>query len=184
MADVKITTDQFILTKITRNDLEKYHGLCTNPKVMKFVTGNALTREESDQMLLDFIGLYKEQSAFGRYFVELKTNGHLIGLAKLDDFEGQAEIGYRILEEFWGKGYATSLVKALLDYTATQLKLRANVAFVDIQNGASIRVLEKAGMVNIEQIEEVDIIKYKFIYTHWPQSMVEHWIHRFVTMLL
>lgn len=178
MPEVKITTDQFILTKITRHDLDKYHMLCTNPKVMQFVTGYALTKDESDQMLLDFIDVYEEKSIFGRYFIELKTDGNLIGLAKLDECEGQAEIGYRILEEYWGKGYATALVKSLLDFTTITLKLQINIAFVDVRNHASIRVLEKAGMVNVARIEEVDLVKYKFIYMHRPASILEKWMSR------
>jgi RimJ/RimL family protein N-acetyltransferase len=55
------------------------------------------------------------------------------------------EIGYSLLPEYWGRGYATELVKALLDYAFNILNLDAVCARTIIDNYRSANVLDKTG---------------------------------------
>jgi len=163
-----IKTNRFILTKITAADSDKYFRLSNNEKVMKFVTGHALNRQESDEMLGRILKENDTDTYFGRYLIEEKKNGALVGVAKLEAYVEEVEIGYRIMEEFWGKGVATEIAKALLVFAIRKFQPPAVVAFVNVENAASIRVLEKAGMSNLERIEDLDEVKYKFSFS--PQT--------------
>ena len=58
----------------------------------------------------------------------------------------KAEISYSLLPEQWQKGLGTELVKQLLKHCFNTLGLHRVEAGVAIDNFASIRVLEKAGM--------------------------------------
>lgn len=135
---------------------------------MKYVTGNALTRKEADAMLHELVHEYDADSWFGRYIIEDRFSGALVGMAKLDSYGSATEIGYRILEEYWGKGVATEVAVALIHFSIQKFNSPSVVAFVNVENTASIRVLEKAGMVYMERIEDPDEIKFKFSYT--PQT--------------
>lgn len=135
---------------------------------MKYVTGNALTRKEADAMLHELVHEYDADSWFGRYIIEDRFSGALVGMAKLDSYGSATEIGYRILEEYWGKGVATEVAVALIHFSIQKFNSTSVVAFVNVENTASIRVLEKAGMVYMERIEDPDEIKFKFSYT--PQT--------------
>ena len=163
-----IKTNRFILTKITAADSDKYFRLSNNEKVMKFVTGHALNRQESDEMLGRILKENDTDTYFGRYLIEEKKNGALVGVAKLEAYVEEVEIGYRIMEEFWGKGVATEIARALLVFAIRKFQPPAVVAFVNVENAASIRVLEKAGMSNLERIEDLDEVKYKFSFS--PQT--------------
>jgi RimJ/RimL family protein N-acetyltransferase len=57
-----------------------------------------------------------------------------------------AELGYRLLPEVWGLGYATEGARALIGHGFTQLDLARVVATTMTLNLASRRVLEKAGL--------------------------------------
>lgn len=160
-----IKTDHFILTKMTAADGDKYYRLSNNEKVMQFVTGYALNREESDEMLGRFLKENDTDTYFGRYIIEEKKTGKLVGAAKLEAYGEEVEIGYRIMEEFWGKGVATEIAKALLVFSIRKFQPPAVIAFVNVKNAASIRVLEKAGMVNLARIEDLDEIKYKYSFS-------------------
>jgi RimJ/RimL family protein N-acetyltransferase len=59
---------------------------------------------------------------------------------------GVAELGYRILPEVWGRGYATEGARALIRHAFTDLGLTIVVATTMTMNVASRRVLEKAGL--------------------------------------
>ena len=59
------------------------------------------------------------------------------------------ELGYALHPSAWGKGYATELGRACLDWADTVLQLPRVVAFVHPDNAASRRVLEKLGFTPV-----------------------------------
>ena len=67
-----------------------------------------------------------------------------VGLA-ISDFDHQAEIGYWLGRDYWGQGFCTEAVIAVLDYGFETLGLNRIFAQHIARNGASARVLEKAG---------------------------------------
>ena len=154
-------------------DQEKYYSLSCNEKVMKFVTGYALTRQESDAMFRGYLLENKIDKNLGRYFIEDLLSGELVGAAKLDRVGEEIEIGYRIQEVFWGNGVATEIAEGLMRYARKEMGAQTVIAFVNINNAASIRVLEKAGMMNVETIEDLDEVKYKFSYSHKNSSLIK-----------
>ncbi len=60
---------------------------------------------------------------------------------------GAVEIGYGILEEHWGQGYASEAVAAALDWALRQPGVRCVEAETEPDNRASQRVLEKCGFL-------------------------------------
>jgi RimJ/RimL family protein N-acetyltransferase len=58
------------------------------------------------------------------------------------------ELGYALGRPYWGRGYATEGVLAMIEY-ARDRGLRALEAFTFIENPASARVLDKAGFVDL-----------------------------------
>ena len=164
-------TSRFILTKMVDGDQEEYYSLSCNESVMKYVTGYALSREESDAMFEGFLLENADESDLGRYFIREKITGNLIGAAKLDKVGEEIEIGYRIHQDYWGKGIATEVAEGLIRFAREKIGARDVIAFVNIDNAASIRVLEKVGMVNVELIEDIDEMKYKFHYSHRTLSI-------------
>lgn len=56
-----------------------------------------------------------------------------------------AEVGYWVAPEHWNRGYATEALRAVCAFARTRLGLRRVWAYHFAENGASGRVLEKAG---------------------------------------
>jgi [ribosomal protein S5]-alanine N-acetyltransferase len=59
-----------------------------------------------------------------------------------------AELGYALGRAYWGRGYATEAVGAMLDHARTQ-GLRRLDAYTFVDNPGSARVLEKAGFADL-----------------------------------
>jgi len=59
----------------------------------------------------------------------------------------EAVLGFYIAREFWGRGLATEAGRAFVDFGFDELKLTRIVTSVQVENAASIRVLEKLGFV-------------------------------------
>ncbi len=87
-------------------------------------------------------------NGFGLWRCDLKSSGAPIGvcgLVKRDGLE-HADVGYALLERFWGHGYATEAAAACLDYGRAVLGLSTIVAIATPANVGSIAVLRKIGM--------------------------------------
>ena len=77
-----------------------------------------------------------------------EPDGRLVGHMSIEDLvpaRHAAELGYWIREDRAGKGYATESAKALLIWGFRNLELHRITAYVDTDNPASSRVLEKCG---------------------------------------
>ena len=68
-----------------------------------------------------------------------------IGACGVDPRENGPEIGYWLGVSYWGHGYATAAVRALIDHAFADLQHDALQAGVRVSNPASRRVLEKCG---------------------------------------
>ena len=68
----------------------------------------------------------------------------LIGLCGLlTNDEGERELGYRFRRPFWGKGYGTEVTEAMLNYCFNELEIELMTADVNIDNLASVKILDK-----------------------------------------
>jgi ribosomal-protein-alanine N-acetyltransferase len=106
--------------------------------------------EEAEVLLAKFLKSMNEQKSIWWSFQDKKT-GHTIGYGGLFDIDKEnrrAEIGYGLLKEFWGKGFASSIAFCITNYGFSELKLHRIFGLVDIDNKASIRVLEKNGYLS------------------------------------
>jgi RimJ/RimL family protein N-acetyltransferase len=79
-------------------------------------------------------------------FLITRRDGTVLGGCGAAERAGEApEIGYWLAVAFWGKGYATEAVRAVIDYAFDDLGYDALEAGARVSNAASRRVLEKCG---------------------------------------
>jgi RimJ/RimL family protein N-acetyltransferase len=82
----------------------------------------------------------------GEAYLITRLDGTVIGGCGLEMRDGPApEIGYWLGARYWGKGYATEAVRALIDHAFTNLDHQALQSSVRVTNPGSRRVLEKCG---------------------------------------
>lgn len=114
----------------------------------------ALSRVESDALADRIEGLIAGKG-WGFWAVEIKATGEFIGFTGLHAPEGLpaspcVEVGWRLLREHWGQGYATEAAEAALNVGFTQLGLAEIVAFTTLMNVRSQAVMERLGMIRDE----------------------------------
>lgn len=142
-----LETPRLRLRMPTMDDLEDIYLLGSNPKVMLHINGGkAESREEAKTNLEKRIRISKD--VLGYWITIEKSSDRIIGwmaLKPLDETQ-EIEIGYRFMEEAWGKGYATEGGQRLIEYGFETLNLLRIVAVARVANKASTRVMEKLGM--------------------------------------
>jgi len=68
---------------------------------------------------------------------------------------GCIELGYVIAPDRWNRGYCTEAVRALIDELFAEGYCEVAAGAFE-HNAASMRVMEKAGMVRLEKTEEIE----------------------------
>ena len=88
-----------------------------------------------------------ERHWYGAWFIEDKTGKRIGDLCFKGLADGRVEIGYGILPEYRGCGYATEAVRAAVEWALEQIGVNAVEAETERDNTSSQRVLEKVGFV-------------------------------------
>jgi ribosomal-protein-alanine N-acetyltransferase len=101
-----------------------------------------VTREYIQKCILS----WKNGDAFP-WIIVRKEDNEVIGMFELRIDGFRADIGYVISREYWGLGYATEIIKAVIEWLLKQDSIFRIWATCDIENLASARALEKAGML-------------------------------------
>ena len=147
---MRIETERLIIREYTMADLDEEYENNLDPELFKYMPFNPPDTKED--IIKRIERLIQKQKARPRtdfdVAIALKSNMKLIGgcrLNKVSDIQGH--IGYKLAKDNWGEGYATEAAKALTDYGFNVLNLHRVYASVHPDNAASIRVLEKVGMV-------------------------------------
>jgi RimJ/RimL family protein N-acetyltransferase len=91
----------------------------------------------------EFIAAINRQDGEATFMITLA--GEMVGACGVERRDSGAEIGYWLGTPFWGRGYATEAVRALIDHAFGDLGHDALAAGARVRNPASRRVLEKCG---------------------------------------
>ena len=115
----RIDTTRLILKNYCERDVEDFHRLKSNPLVWRFSTKvPSSSIEETQNYLNEVLKNYNEDKHdFMALF--LKETGEYIGEAGVLSHimpNNRAVVGYNLLPEYWGNGYATEITKALVKY--------------------------------------------------------------------
>ncbi|MEJ2408530.1 MAG: GNAT family N-acetyltransferase [Novosphingobium sp.] len=84
-----------------------------------------------------------------RFVVEDRETARVIGSIRIGVREPdhqQGDVGYALHQSHWGKGYMTEALERILSFGFSELPLERIWATADVDNIASWRVMEKAGM--------------------------------------
>lgn len=145
-----MNTERLHLRMWQSADIDHLDKLNSDPKVMEYFPG-ILSRAQSIKMLEKIIADF-QKNKFGLWLIEEKHSKKFCGFAglKIADFSASftpaVEIAWRLLPEFWGRGYAVEAAKAVLLREKTRTDLNEVVSFTAAVNQKSIRVMQKLEM--------------------------------------
>ena len=80
--------------------------------------------------------------------------------------DGVAKMGYSVLPQFQRQGYATEMVRELVNWALGQQGVVRIVAETEWANPASVRVLEKAGFVSVGPAVEPGGRRFELRHSH------------------
>ena len=146
------------IRKFAEKDFQKYFQLVSNEEIMLMITGRALQREEAEERYKRLLNGNKIHEDFGSFMIFEKKSGCFLGYGKMvldTENNAEAETGYMLFPEYWGRGYATEITKLLVEKAEKTGILDRVTAIIDPENTASRNVLSKNGFIS-EKICDID----------------------------
>lgn len=148
MGSTRLETERLRLREIHLEDTEGiYQCWMQDEAVSRYMWWKASgDRGEAEAFVAFELG-NRNNDRWNRWLVERKDTGELVGTCLLffNEEEGHWDISYNLGRAFWGKGYMTEAMGAVLRYGVEILHLDQIATSYALENPASGRVLEKLG---------------------------------------
>ena len=153
-----LETEHCLVRETTVDDVEEFYHIYSEPSITKFMEPLYENPEEERAYARDYIEKVYAFYGFGIWTVVEKQSdgsaGEVIGRAGICYREGyeDPEMGFVIAKDKQGRGYATEVCRAILQYGHKELDFKRILAFVQPENGASLSVCDKLGMGSLGQV--------------------------------
>ena len=159
-----LETERLRLRFFTHDDLQVMFVLGTDPDVIKYADTPCKDLDEARQRLEQGPLYDYKKYGYGRFAVELKETGRVIGFCGIKYLPeiDLPELGYRYLKQYWGRGIGTEAASVCVEFARDDLKIRKLIALIMPENIASIKLAEKLGMARGPLIHIYDMYAYQY----------------------
>jgi RimJ/RimL family protein N-acetyltransferase len=160
-----IETNRLLLRLWNEGDFDKFAEYYADENNAKYVGGQKNIDEAWRHFALQ-IGHW-QLKGFGYWAVDEKSSGNFVGCVGLWQSAGwpELELGYWLLKEYQGKGYAYEAALKCKEYARKVLNARSLVSYIDPSNSPSIKLAEKMGAKYEKTIE---------LLKHGPHCVYRH----------
>jgi RimJ/RimL family protein N-acetyltransferase len=141
-----LETPRLILRKPCMDDAPLiFSAYARDTEVTRYLTWHPHeTVEDTRAFLTRTLRAWDEGAAY-TWAITLRDSGTLVGMIDVR-LECHANLGYVLARPYWNRGYMTEAVRAVVEWALAQEEVSRVWAVCDVENVASARVLEKAGM--------------------------------------
>jgi RimJ/RimL family protein N-acetyltransferase len=179
-ANLPIQTERLTLRLMRKTDADSVYAMYSDPDLVRYLytppmqpggIGDAMKRRLKRTKL-------ESEGDILELAVELTATGEFIGALTFfyrSEVHQRGEIGYAILPEFAGQGYATEGGHVLLRIGFEQLGLHRIEAQCDARNLASARVMARLGMQPEAHLRENEFVKGEWTDEILYGMLAEEW---------
>lgn len=142
-------TKRLALRAFVRDDVDDVAALDGDPRVMRFIgDGSTGTRDDAAAAIERVLRRYDEHPGTGVWRASRRDDARFVGWVSLKHAgdSPDIEVGYRLVHEAWGQGFATEVARAMLRRGFADLGLDRIVGVTHPDNVASQCVLRRIGL--------------------------------------
>jgi len=144
-------TARIALRRFVPSDAGDLLRLDSDPRVMRYINGGKPSTPAEIAVAMKRIPrIYAMYPGLGTWRAERRDTGAYIGwfTFKYVPKTPEIEVGYRLLHDAWGQGFATEGASAMRDYGFDDVGLSRIIGVTHRGNRASQHVLRKIGMAD------------------------------------
>jgi len=148
--DVELRTERLILRRLRPDDVDAFAAMNADPEVMRYFPA-CLDRTETEALIVR-MNRHFARHGFGWWAVDVPGVMAFAGFVGLlvpafhTHFTPCVEVGWRLVRQAWGHGYATEAGRASIDFAFNRLGIEEIVSMAVVANHPSHRVMERLGM--------------------------------------
>lgn len=161
-----IETERLQLRLWKEKDFEQFAQYYADGENAKYVGGQKNVDDAWRHFALQFG--HWQLKGFGYWAVDEKCTGDFVGCVGLWQSAGwpELELGYWLLKQYQGKGYAQEAAIKCKEYARDVLRAESLVSYIDPDNVTSINLVKKLGA---EYEETIDLLKHgaHCVYRHF-----------------
>lgn len=147
--DWLIETERLRLRPVTVDDADLMLAIWNDPAFIRNVSDRGIrTVEQAREAIEGGAQKLFEDYGYGPYCMSLKSDGSMIGICglfKRDNLE-DPDIGFSVLPDYCGKGYAGEAAAAVVNFARNELGIAVLKAIVSPANAPSIGLIKKLGL--------------------------------------
>ncbi|MGV8917251.1 MAG: GNAT family N-acetyltransferase [Pseudomonas sp.] len=154
------STSRLLLRPPQPDDLDAFFAIHGDPATNQFnPSGPCPSIEQAQEYLTTWIKHWHDHG-FGQWAITTQAEPHTVigfggvSFRQYGDVQ-RLNLGYRFAASAWGRGYATELSQAGLDFAFLELAMSEVYAVVRPGHLASIHVLQKIGMHQVDVLDDV-----------------------------
>jgi [ribosomal protein S5]-alanine N-acetyltransferase len=152
----QIETKQLLLQRVRYEDAEEiFYSYASKAEATKYVSWPTHIQIKDTRDYLAYAIKAWNLGIDYSFAIRLRDTNQLIGTFGVLNDHGKLQFGYILTPTQWGKGYATEVCQAMMPILRMQNGVFRIGTFVDAENIASAKVLQKSGL-----IEEVRLTKW------------------------
>lgn len=184
---IRLETDRLIIRDHTIEDLADLHKLLSDSRVMYYLQDlktNSVEESKANLRVSINESISDNREKYFLAITDKKTNEYIgeIGVTKLleSSFGNKFELGYFILEKYWGKGIVTEASRVVLDYCFTELNALKIIAGCNKDNIGSENIMKKLRMVKEAEFinhtvvngKLCDRVEYRMLKGEWEKFTI------------
>jgi RimJ/RimL family protein N-acetyltransferase len=144
----RFETERLVARPVDPSDApEAFAAYASDPEVTRLLNWRAYDRVEP---LAEFFGQcaagWRAGGGHVAFLLRRRDDGAVVGSIGFERGGGKVMFGYVLGRRYWGFGYMTEALRFLVDWALEQPDIARAWAYCDVENPASARVMEKAGM--------------------------------------
>lgn len=148
---VFLETDRLLLRRFTADDIGLLVELDSDPEVKRYIDNGApIDLDDLNETMEWWLRYYERSACYGFWAALEKVTGEFIGWFHYRPGDGagplEPELGYRLRQNAWGRGFGTEGSRALIDKGFREFGVERVYAHTMAVNIGSRRVMEKAGL--------------------------------------
>lgn len=144
-----LLTERLLFRRLVPGDVDGWMDYINSAEAIRFMPFTRGDRADAAAMIQRSLDRYATDGS-GLNALTLRTSGALVGqcglLTQEVDGQPELEIGYHLLPQYWGHGFATEAATACKNFAAAHGSAPSVISLIDADNHRSQHVAVRNGM--------------------------------------
>lgn len=162
----ELQTERLSCRQIIDADAAILHEIWSDPEVTRYFSLEPFQSITETREMMELLNSLPRINQGIRWAVVRSTDGMLLGTCGFHNHKPEhcrAEMGYELGRPYWGKGFMSEAIRAILRYGFTTASFNRVEAFVNYGNENSTRLLGRAGFHLDGLLRQYELNRGKFV---------------------